>query len=151
MTIWLYLYLSIHPFQHHRRPGRQIQFQPTLTFRLVQRIVLGEVRHGTVHAVEPAECMRVGVEHDLIFALRHEESVVGEGFARVEVEDKQQLLAAVSQHQVAIAVPHFLYFGLLEIVFAFDDFDHLAVKITKVVVFQVVIVHQVPLATGVFA
>ena len=59
--------------------------------------------------------------------------------------------AHVCQYLIAVIVPDLLNGSRLEGSHAFDRLEHVRIKIRHVVVGEVFVVHQVPLAAGVFA
>lgn len=136
--------------QHHRRACRDVEFEPALTLLVVEVIVYGEVLDRVVRQSETAVSLVVGVEHHGVFALLDQETITLKRLRRVEVEDEQQRAALVSQHLIAIVVPDLNHFGPLEISHALDHPEHCLVKVTKVVVAEVMVVNEIPLAAGIF-
>ena len=88
----------------------------------------------------------VGIQHHLVGTLRHNEAIVGIRAVWREVEHKDNVATHVSQHLVAIVVPNLLHRSLIEIFLALYHLQHLAVEVAKIVVVELLIVNEVPLA-----
>ena len=103
-----------------------------------------------ISQAKPPETGSVSVQYDLIFSLRNQETVIRERFRRAKVEHENQIFTHISQYLIAIIIPNLLDRGILEILHASDQFQHLAVEIAQEMVLQIQIVHQIPLAASVF-
>ena len=93
----------------------------------------------------------VGVENNFVTTGGYQESVVGERLLWIEIENKYQILTHIGEYLVAVVVPDFLYGSVMEVFNALDDLQHGSFEVTQVVVGQVLVVHQVPLSTGILA
>ena len=127
----------------------QIELQPSLAIGLEERVEVGEVRDGVVREAIAAKLLGIRVEHYLVGCLVNHKSVAREALGRVEVEDEDEIAAAVGQNLVAIVVPDFLNGCLLEILHALDEENHRSVKVAQIVVAEVLVVNEDPLATGI--
>ena len=93
----------------------------------------------------------VGVENNFVTTGGHQEAVVGERLLWIEIENKYQILTHISEYLVAVVVPDFLYGSGLEVLDALDDLQHGSIEVAQVVVGQVLVIYQVPLAAGILA
>lgn len=111
------------------RTGWYVEFEPSFAILLIDWIVISEVANGIVGEVVATIEFVVGVEHYVVTALRHDETVVGVGTVGREVEHEQQVATREGEDLVAIVVPHFHHGGLLEAFLGLDDFEHGFVEI----------------------
>ena len=89
-TRFLFFFLQL---QHHRRTGRQVQFEPLFLIFFIERVELGEVHHPVVDAAEAAEPGAVAVEYAAVTAARSKNAEALERACRVEIEDEYQIFA----------------------------------------------------------
>lgn len=104
--------------------GWYVEHKPPLAVFLVDGVVIGEMTNGVVGKFVASVAFAVGVEHDVVAALRYDEAVVGVGTVGREVEHEQQVATREGEDLVTIVVPHFHHGGLLEVFLGLDDFEH---------------------------
>ena len=86
----------------------------------------------------------------MVFAGGNQKTVIGKRRNRIEIEYKNQVLAPERQDFIFIVVPHFMNSGNLKVIHGADETNHCFVKIAEKTVFQIRIIDQVPLTTGLF-
>lgn len=131
--------------QYQRGATGKIEFYPVAAVAGV-----GEVMRVGVDVAKTVVGRVVAVEQEFVLASRTGNLVVLEGFRRVEVEDEERASTCEGQHLVAIVVAA-LYGGCLQQATVCDEVDHVAVETVQPVVFEVRVVGQRPLSSGVFA
>ncbi len=115
----------------------------------IQGVEIGDVGDAVVSKAVATEFLGIGVEYNIVGACGNEEAVVGVRTRWREVEDEYQVAALEAQYLIAIIVPYLLHRSVLEVTHALDDLEHLTVEIAQPMVAEVLIVNQVPLATGI--
>ena len=101
---------------------------------------------GVISKTVAAKLLGVGVEHNVVRACRHKESIVGERAVGTEVEHEDEVASHECKHLVAVVVPYLLYGSLREVLLAFNHLEHGLVEVAKIVVVEFLVVHEVPLA-----
>lgn len=135
--------------QHHRRACGDVELEPAFLLFVVEVVVHGEVLDRVIRQPEAAVCLVVGVEHHGVFALLDQEAIVLKRPRGVEVEDEHQRAALVGEDLVAVVVPYLCHRSPLERPHRLDHLKHRFVEVAKVVIAEVVVVNEVPLAAGV--
>ena len=92
-------------------------------------------------------CIRI--EHHLVTARRHQESVVCITTRRREVEYEDKVATHVAQYLITVIVPNFRDRCCLEVLLRFNDLKHLLVEVTQPMVAQILIINKVPLTTSI--
>ena len=124
--------MLIQLLQHYRRTSRDVQLQPLLLVTLVQRLEVSIVRDGRVGKSIAAKLGIIGIENLLVRATRHEQALVAVRVGRTEVEDKQQIVATISQYLVAVVAVDLHHLTLLILGLCTDKLYHCLVKLTEV-------------------
>ena len=133
----------------HCGAGGNVELQPTLVVAGEQGVVVGEVANGIIIEPMTAEFDGVGVQQHLIGTLTHHEAVACVAAIVAEVEDEEEFAALIGQHLIAVVRPNFGDGCLLDILLQLQDFQHLAVEVSEVVVAELLVVDEVPLTAGV--
>ena len=114
-----------------------------------ERVASGKVGDTLVDESIAAELGVVAAHEGRVFAGRGQNAVAVERLAGVEVEDKEQVVAHEGEHLVSVVLAQFDDGSLFEFFLLTHQMNHRLVEGTEVLVFQVVAVHEVPLAAGI--
>ena len=108
------------------------------------------VNHLVVVEAIATEIGIVGIEDILIGSLLHHEAIARIGVVGREVEEEQEVTTTEGKYLVAIVVPNLNYALLLETLVFLENLEHCLVEVAEVMEAKILIVHEVPLATGIF-
>ena len=114
---------------------------------LVNLIRHCEVLNAVIVQSIASKSLIVCIQYHFITALRYQETIIGERLYWIEVEYKYQIITLECQYLVGIAVPDFLHLGLLKTLHALDNAEHGLIEVTQIMIAEVLVIYQIPLAT----
>ena len=106
--------------------------------------------HLVVVQTITAKCLVVGVEYHAVGSRRYQESIVGKRAGWREVEDEEQVASHISEYLIAIIVPDFNNWCLVKVLFTLNCLEHLLVEVAEIVIAEILVIYQIPLAEIVF-
>ena len=136
--------------EHDGTARRDIELQPAFAILGIERVIVRRMHDAVIGEAVAAEGFGVAVELDLVFALRHEETVIGERAGRRKVEDEDQRPARVGQHLIPIIVPDFLHGDGFDGRHAREHAQHGLIEIAEPMIAERLVVDEMPLAARVF-
>lgn len=137
------------PPEHHRRARRDVDFEPSLALLVIEVVVHGEMLDRVISQTETTVGLVVGVESHGVLAFFYKEAIVFERLGGIEVEYEEQRATLVCEDLVAVIVPDLDDRCALEHAYALDQRNHRLVKISQIVIAQIMIVDEIPLAAGI--
>ena len=136
--------------QHHGTAGRNVDLQPFLAVFGIQGIRNGSMDNAVIRQSVAAVRRCICVQHDFVFSFWYQETVVREGTGGGEVEDEEKVATHVGQHLVTVVMHNLPHRLLLEVLHGLHAGEHSLVEIPQIMVAKGLVVHQMPLATGIF-
>jgi len=110
----------------------------------------GKMFDGIIRQTITAIIWIICIQNNFISSGRNQETVISKRLLRVEVEYKNQVLAHIGQYLVTVIMPYFLDRSSLEVLYAFYNSQHGSIKVTHIMICQILVVHQIPLTAGIF-
>ena len=107
--------------------------------------------NGIVREPIAPKLYTIRVQNYFVCTRSNQETIICKRLFRIEVEYKYEIFTLIYKYLIAVIMPDFLYWRSLEIFHAFNDLQHIFVKICHIVIGQILIVYQIPLTTGVLA
>ena len=139
----------LHSAQYACCTGREIEFEPTLTLLIQVAVIHGKVGYAIIIEAHTAELHIICVEDILVSALAHHEAIVSIRACGAEVEEEEQVAAFVGQYLVTIVVPDFAHLETLDGTLFLQSLEHGGIKVAQIVIAKLLVVHQIPLTTGI--
>ena len=97
-----------------------------------------------------AESYVVCVEQYVVCSLTNHKAVACVRAVVGEVEHEEQVTALIGQHLITIVVPDLLNGCLLDVLLHLQHSQHSLVEVAEIVEAELVVIHQIPLAAGIF-
>ena len=92
----------------------------------------------------------IGIENNLVCSVGNQKTIVCKRPSRIEIENEDIILTTVCQYLVTVIMPYFNHRSILYILHLSHRIYQTRIKITQIMLTQVFIVYQVPLATCIF-
>lgn len=135
--------------KHHCGTGREIKLEPSLAVALKELVEVGEMSHRVISEAIASIGRCICIEHNFVGTLWHHEAIAFIGACGGEIENEEEIATAIGEDLIRIIVPYFLNGELADVSNRLEEMNHIMIEIAKIMVAEVVVVDEVPLATGI--
>ena len=91
----------------------------------------------------------IRIQNHFISSRSNQKTIIHKRLFRIEVKYEYQIFASISQYLVTIIVPDLLNRSSLEILHALDNLQHFSIKVSHIVISQILVIYQIPLTASV--